>query len=289
MASPISVIVPAHDERLVIERCLQAVLTSNHVDDVELLVVCNGCHDGTPEVARAVSPRVHVIETPVASKHHALNLGDEHASGDVKVFLDADTVVSEGALDAVADLLGRPGILVAAPEIRFDVSACTWPARQFHRVWSASPYFEPGLVGAGFYALGPEGRRRFDRFPPIVADDGFIQALFAPSERATAHGHTFTPLLPTTLRAMYHVHLRHYGASAELDRWWAEHRTDQQVGASVHSKAWVFDLVRDPANWPGLVLFGLVKVAARIVGPATQRRRGMGRWKRDDVSRRAAA
>ena len=89
MAPKISVIVPAHDERLVIERCLRSVLASHHIDDVELLVVCNGCHDGTPEVARAVSPRVHVIETPVASKHHALNLGDEQASGAVKVFLDA--------------------------------------------------------------------------------------------------------------------------------------------------------------------------------------------------------
>jgi glycosyltransferase involved in cell wall biosynthesis len=289
MAPRISVVVPAHDERLVIERCLRSVLESERADDLELLVVCNGCRDGTPDVARAVSPRVRVIETPVGSKHHALNLGDEHASGEVRVFLDADTVVSPGALAAVADLLAQPGILVAAPEIRFDVSAYTWPARQFHRIWRASPYFAPGLVGAGFYALGSEGRRRFDHFPPIVADDAFIQALFAPNERATAHGHSFTPLLPTTLRAMYHVHLRHYGAAAELERWWAEHRTDQPVGASSHSKAWVVDLARDPRNWPGLALFGFVKVTAGIVGPATQRRRGTGRWNRDERSRQAAA
>jgi len=282
------VIVPAHNERLMIGRCIDSVLHGAPLDELELLVVCNGCTDGTEDVACAASPHARVLKTEIASKHAALNLGDETARGSVRVYLDADTVVSPGTLAAVALALERPGGLVAAPEIRFDDSACSWPARQFHRVWRASPYFGPGLVGAGFYALSPEGRSRFDRFPPIVADDAFIQSLFAPEDRTTVPGYTFTPLLPTTLRAMLHVHLRHYGARAELQQWWSEAGMGVPLGWSDHSKTWVLDLSRSPANWPGLACFGLVKIAAAVLGPLSRRRGRMVRWNRDDASRRAA-
>lgn len=288
-APRISVVIPAHNEAAVIGRCLESVLAGAPSDELEILVVCNGCNDGTERVAEDVSPQIRVVESPIASKHAALNLGDETARGAVRVYLDADTVLSPGSLSAIADALEQPGGLVAAPEVRFDLSGCTWPARQFHRIWRASPYFGSGLVGAGVYAVSPEGRRRFDRFPPIVADDAFIQSLFAPDERTTVVGSTFTPLLPTTLRAMLHVHVRHYGAAAELRAWWAASGRGPLVGWSDHSKGWVLDLARSPSNWPGLVCFGAVKVAARILGPWRYRRGKMTRWNRDDASRQAAA
>jgi hypothetical protein len=204
------------------------------------------------------------------------------------VFLDADTVVSEGALALLADTLERPGLLAAAPEIRFDVSACSWAARQFHRVWRRSPYFGDGLVGAGCYALSREGRARFPSFPPIVADDAFVQAMFAPEERATVHGATFTPLLPTTVRSMLDVHIRHYGAHAEMEQWWADNGWGPLPGRPSHSPRWVLDVARSPSNWTGLVIFASVKLAARVLGPWKHRRGGMGRWNRDETARRSA-
>ncbi len=39
------------------------------------------------------------------------------------------------------------------------------------------------MIGVGIYALSEEGRRRFDKFPSIIADDGYVRRLFKPHER----------------------------------------------------------------------------------------------------------
>jgi glycosyltransferase involved in cell wall biosynthesis len=284
-----SVIVPAHNEAAVIGDCLRSVLASTIADALDVLVVCNGCTDGTEGAARAVSERIRVLESPVAAKHAALNLGDEAALAPVRVYLDADTTVSPGAIEAVVGLLERGPALAASPRIAFDTTRCSWPARQFHRIWQRSPYYTGTTLGAGFYALSAEGRRRFDRFPPVVGDDHFVSGLFAAGERATAEGHSYTPLLPTTLRSMLHVHLRHYGAHAEFDAWWEEHGDGALPGHVATGAGWLAPLARSPANWPGLVLYVGLKLVSVPLGRRTSRQLAAGRWHRDEAGRRATA
>jgi cellulose synthase/poly-beta-1,6-N-acetylglucosamine synthase-like glycosyltransferase len=77
----ISIIVPAHDEETLIGAGLEALTRGAEPGELEVIVVCNGCRDATADVARRVGEPVRVIETPVASKIHALNLGDQAASG----------------------------------------------------------------------------------------------------------------------------------------------------------------------------------------------------------------
>ncbi len=80
---PFSVIIPAHNEEAVIARCLSSLLEgapSGTAEEVEVIVVCNGCDDHTAQVAREIAPRATVLEIPVASKVAALNAGDEEAA-----------------------------------------------------------------------------------------------------------------------------------------------------------------------------------------------------------------
>ena len=73
----ISVIIPAHNEGSVIARTLQAMTDGAEPGELDVIVVCNGCSDNTSAVARRFGAPVRVVETDVASKTHALNLGDE--------------------------------------------------------------------------------------------------------------------------------------------------------------------------------------------------------------------
>src|SRR3954465_1707083 len=59
----ISIVVPAHDEEQVITRCLRALTEGTTADEVEVIVVCNGCSDRTADVARRFGGAVRVIET----------------------------------------------------------------------------------------------------------------------------------------------------------------------------------------------------------------------------------
>src|SRR4051794_31851306 len=69
-----SVVIPAHDEESVIGRCLAAWSGELEPGEAEVVVVANGCSDGTAEAARDFG--VRVLELPAASKSAALNAGD---------------------------------------------------------------------------------------------------------------------------------------------------------------------------------------------------------------------
>src|SRR5690242_14067899 len=101
----ISVIIPAHNESNVIVDCLKAIAAAPLPEEVEILVVCNGCKDDTATKVRSCGPSIRVIETPVPSKSNALNLGDQCARGFPRFYIDADITLSPGALERVIETL----------------------------------------------------------------------------------------------------------------------------------------------------------------------------------------
>lgn len=286
----VSVIVPAHDEAVLIERCLLSLRLGARVRELQLVVVCNGCSDDTAAIARRVAPQAVVIETPVSAKHAALTLGDAAALHFPRCYVDADVVVSPGALDAVAAALEEPGVHAAAPEPAFDLSKCGPGARLFLGIWEHSPYFTQDLVGSGFYAMSAAGRGRFGAFPPVVADDDFVLSLFPPQERRSVAGSSFTPLLPPTLRGLLHIHIRHLAARRELEQWLStsgEHRAIQLRAPS--SRSWLVPLLRDPRRWPAIAVYVAVKALSAAGGAWKCRFGSMAAWNRDDAGRRAAS
>ena len=68
---PPNIIIPAHNEEASIGRCLSALLSGSHPGEFEIIVVCNGCSDGTANVARGFGSTVRVVELEVrAERNH---------------------------------------------------------------------------------------------------------------------------------------------------------------------------------------------------------------------------
>jgi glycosyltransferase involved in cell wall biosynthesis len=99
-----SIVVPAHNEERVLGRTLSALLADTSPSEFDVVVVANGCTDGTAEVARGFGG-VRVVETDVPSKSHALRLGDETAAGFPRVYLDADVVLPAAHVRALCAAL----------------------------------------------------------------------------------------------------------------------------------------------------------------------------------------
>ncbi len=119
----VSVLVPARDEASTIAACLDAVLASTGVRDLEVLVLDDASSDGTAEVARRAAggdPRVTVLHgadlpTGWLGKPHALHQLRERATGSLLVTLDADVRLAPGGLAAACDLLRRHRLSLVSP------------------------------------------------------------------------------------------------------------------------------------------------------------------------------
>src|SRR5215203_5420465 len=88
--SGLSIIIPAHNEATVVARTLASIVANRFDQPLQIIVVANGCTDETAQVVRQFSDNVELVETPVGSKTHALNLGDRVAKYDLRAYLDAD-------------------------------------------------------------------------------------------------------------------------------------------------------------------------------------------------------
>lgn len=123
----ISVLIPARDEQETIERCVRAVDHSHRPPD-EILVYEDRSTDQTPAILARLAdeiPALRIVDgEPLPDgwigKPHACHRLAEEASGDVLVYVDADTELEEGGLARVLSVLesgpaGRADLVTAVP------------------------------------------------------------------------------------------------------------------------------------------------------------------------------
>ncbi len=135
----LSVVVPAYQEAGCIDAALRRLheAVTGRVDSYEIIVVCDGCTDGTSTVARAVGlPGIRVIDYPVnRGKGHALVTGARAARGQLVAFFDGDLDLHPRSLVAMLDILVQTGVdIVVGSKVHAD-SVVTYPLAR--RVQSA--------------------------------------------------------------------------------------------------------------------------------------------------------
>ena len=277
----LSVVVPAHNEGKVIERCLSALLDGLQNTDHEIIVVCNGCEDDTAARARAF-PSVLVIELVQASKIAALNAGMRAASGFPLAFVDADVELRGSDLLTAARHLESPGIKIVAPGLLVDLGRSTYPVRCFYRVWTQLPYFADGsMVGSGVFILSESGRARFSEFPSVIADDGFIRAIFARDERLTATECKFRVFAPVTLGDLIRIKTRVRLGNIELNQKYP----NLTAGKENTPGAMTSLLCRQPGLIAAVIIYIFVQWRTRQEAEKRRVIADFSTWERDESSR----
>jgi glycosyltransferase involved in cell wall biosynthesis len=278
----ISVVIPAHNESSVIARTLKALTIGALPDELDVIVVCNGCMDDTAAIARGFGTSVRVIETAVGNKTLALNLGDQAARAFPRVYMDADVVVTLSTIRALAERLARGGVIAVAPRAYFDLTGCSWLVRAFYDIRCRLPSFGEGIGGSGVYALSEIARRRFEAFPKLVADDTYVRVQFKPEERETLAFVRSVVFVPHTIKNLITIEARADFGTFEIARLYPELWANK--GDS--NKKTLLSLFKHPLLWPGLFIYWYVRTIAR--GKAKIRlRTNTFVWERDDTSRAA--
>jgi cellulose synthase/poly-beta-1,6-N-acetylglucosamine synthase-like glycosyltransferase/peptidoglycan/xylan/chitin deacetylase (PgdA/CDA1 family) len=107
---PVSIVVPAYNEAVGIERAVRSLVASDY-PDFEVIVVDDGSIDGTAELVESLRlPDVQVLRQPNRGKPAALNRGIEAARHEVIVMVDADTVFEPGTLRTLVQPFSTPEV-----------------------------------------------------------------------------------------------------------------------------------------------------------------------------------
>ncbi|MEU3680329.1 bifunctional polysaccharide deacetylase/glycosyltransferase family 2 protein [Streptomyces sp. NPDC048405] len=109
VTGPVSVIVPAYNEKECIEATLRSLARSTH--PVEIIVVDDGSTDGTADIAESLGlPGVRVVRQANAGKPAALNNGVRHARYDIVVMMDGDTVFEPDTVRHLVQPFADPSV-----------------------------------------------------------------------------------------------------------------------------------------------------------------------------------
>ncbi|QDA36654.1 glycosyltransferase family 2 protein (plasmid) [Paracoccus liaowanqingii] len=267
----LSVILPAHQEQDHILCCLRALARQTGAEawGKEVIVVANGCTDATADRARSEGPAfaaagwtLTVIETAEGGKIGALNLGDEAARGDLRLYLDADVVVGEGMIAALIAALDGPGARYAGARLVVPRPASPVSAA-YARFWQRLPFVAEGVTGAGLFAVNAEGRARWGRFPQVISDDGFARLNFAPSERQRVEVPYHWPI-SEGLATLIRVRRRQDAGTAELARLYPDLAGHASGDRPSGRRALHLGLA-DPA---GFAAYAVVSLAVRLRRPS---------------------
>lgn len=122
----ITIMVPAHNEEIVIESTIDYLMTKINYEHYEVLVTDDGSTDSTPEILARLQkkyPRLRVIHIEKnKGKAHAFNIGFSFAKGSLILSNDADTVPEPEALNRYVNYFLRPDSTnIAAITANMDV------------------------------------------------------------------------------------------------------------------------------------------------------------------------
>jgi glycosyltransferase involved in cell wall biosynthesis len=266
-----AVVIPAHDEAAV----LPALLRALDDPDIELIVVCNGCSDGTADVARRACPRAVVLETATPSKVNALRLGEARASVFPIFYLDADIEIDADGLATLAGRLRDRRLHAVAPSVAFDVSGSSPVVRAYYRVLPLVETVARSVAGTGCIGLSEQGRSRFADWPDVLADDYFLDGLFTASEKERVDGVVARVGTPLDVRDLVRRRQRVIWGNRQVDA--IAPRPDS--GGSL--RGLIRMVRRHPRRVVDVVLYAAVGVSVRATLGVIRLRGGTVGWNRD--------
>ena len=215
-----TIIVPAHNEAGVIENCLNSIIEQEGVD--HLIVACNGCTDNTVEIVKRKFPSAICLDIQKPSKVNALNEA-EIAAKEIGLnypifYIDADTQLSEHCISQIIQELAGSDVLLAAPTPIIDTSKSSWLVKKYYQIWVNLPYIKEGVIATCSYIITKQGRQRFEEFPEIINDDGYVRCHFKNNEISNIMGTEIYIQAPRDIFSLIKIKTRARLGNMELSR-----------------------------------------------------------------------
>lgn len=275
-----SIIIPAHNEETVLDSTLISLLHQSSETD-EIFVIANACSDKTAQVAIRFSPRVRVVESQIPSKTNALNIGDSLATQYPRVYLDADIVLTPNTLASIKNALQNGDVLAASPSVKMDFSLSNWFVKAYYDIWLNMPFSLAGMMGSGVYALSEKGRARFDTFPDLISDDGFVRSQFKEHERKRVLDGFSIVQAPATMSDLMKIKIRSRMGQIQLRALYPKLIANEEKSLLTA----LVNFFKQPENFMKYLIYVYVTLATRLIATYRLKTQMHFTWEKDLSSR----
>lgn len=132
----VSVLVPAYNEEVVLDKTVQSLLASRY-KNIEIIIIDDGSKDGTWTEAKKIAKRYKHVRSFTqrnGGKARALNLGIKKAKGEILICIDADTVFPPDTIAKMVRHFADPtvGAVAGAVKVGNFVNMITrWQALEY--------------------------------------------------------------------------------------------------------------------------------------------------------------
>jgi len=152
-----SIIIPVSNKLDLTRQCLTTLASLTTMPEYEVIVVDNASTDGTAEFLAELGGDVQIIRNPENFGFAiACNQGAKAARGEYLLFLNNDTIPTEGWLNALVDEVERhPDVAVVGSKLLYEDGTIQHAGVAFSRIW-----FSPYHIYKGFPANAPVVNRR---------------------------------------------------------------------------------------------------------------------------------
>jgi len=185
-----TIVVATHDRRESLRRMLDSLLGElGQVGQVEIVVVADGCSDGTADLVREMAARLplRLVEQPRSGPAAARNRGVREAAGDVVLFLDDDVLAQPGLLrehltaHAGPERVAAIGPMLPPPGARLP-PWLRWEAETLQKQYDAMSRGEYAPTPRQFYTANASVRR-----DDLLSSGGFDESLHRAEDIELAH------------------------------------------------------------------------------------------------------
>ncbi|WP_419810569.1 glycosyltransferase [Bacterioplanoides sp.] len=265
-----SIIIPAYNEEKKIKTVLDRL---SFTDLFQVVVVCNGCIDSTFDVAKSYLG-VEVYDLEQGSKTLALNFGDSVSHFFPRIYLDADIDFDVSSLIDLVDYMNSSEVLASGPNLNFNYSNAPFLVRCYYSVWSNLPYIlSSSNVGSGVFALSMSGRERFDDFPDVISDDGFVNFIFSDVEKGRPSSCFVNVDVPKSFWSLVKIKARATAGASQL----------ASIGVKTHRKNKIDFGFFKKFGFKG-VLYVAIQSFIKLYGAVYYSKSNRG-WLRDETNR----
>jgi rSAM/selenodomain-associated transferase 2/rSAM/selenodomain-associated transferase 1 len=171
VSTKISIVIPTFNAA---DHLTQTLSTLQLATNIEIIIVDGGSTDKTVEIAGTIDAQVL---TTTSGRAHQMNIGARVATGEILLFLHADTQLPTGFDRHIRTVLDQPGVIAGAFELRIrgtqpSLRLVEWGVRWRSRLWQM-PYGDQAIF------LKSSVFRDLDGFPelPIMEDFEIIRRL----------------------------------------------------------------------------------------------------------------